>query len=67
MLSKENNTIHNPYLIIAVKHLGRYTVAFAYRINRRLQLDRMIERVAYVTCRTTPLPIKLGTIAEIHA
>ena len=49
-----------------VQHLGRYPGAFAWRFNRRFELDRMIERLAYVACRTAPLPYKFATMAEVH-
>ena len=55
MLGNVKNPIHSTYHAIAGKHLGRYHVAFAYRFNLRFELDHMIERSAYVACRTAPL------------
>jgi len=48
MLGNVKNAIHGTYHAIAGKHLGRYLGAFAYRCNRRFELDRMVERFAYV-------------------
>lgn len=66
MLGNVKNAIHGTYHSIAGKHLGRYLGAFAYRFNRRFELDQMIERFAYVACRTAPLPRKFAVMAEIH-
>jgi len=49
------------------KHLGRYLAEFAHRFNRGFELDRMIERLAYVACRTAPLPYRFAKMAEEHA
>jgi len=66
MLGNVKNAIHGTYHAIAGKHLGRYLGALAYRFNRRFEFDRMVERFAYVACRTTPLPRRFAAIAEIH-
>ena len=39
---------------------------FSYRFNRRCELGSMIERLAYVACRTEPLPYRFATMAEVH-
>ena len=66
ILGNVKNAIHGTYHAIHGKHLGRYLGAFAYRFNRRFELDRMIERFAYVACRTAPLPRKFAVMAEVH-
>ena len=66
MLGNVRNAIHGTYHAIHGKHLGRYLGAFAYRFNRRFELDRMIERFAYVACRAAPLPRKFAVMAEVH-
>jgi len=66
MLGNVKNAIHGTDRAIADKHLGRYLGAFAYRFNRRFELDQMIERFAYAACRTAPLPRKFAVMAEIH-
>lgn len=67
MLGNVKNAIHGTYHSISGKHLGRYLAEFAYRFNRRFSLDRMVERLAYVACRTTPLPYRFAIMAETHA
>ena len=49
-----------------LKRLGRYLGTFAYSFNRRYELGSMIERLAYVACRTAPLPYRFATMAEVH-
>ena len=66
MLGNVKNSIHGPYNAIHGKHLGPYLGEFAYRFNRRFELDRMIERLAYVACRTAPLPHCFAKMAEEH-
>jgi len=34
--------------------------------NRLFELDRMVERLAYIACRTAPLPYRFATMAEVH-
>jgi transposase-like protein len=67
MLGNVKNAIHGTYHSILRKHLGRYLAAFAYRFNRRIELDQMIERLAYIACRTAPLPRRFEIMSEIHA
>ena len=67
MLGNVKKAIHGTYHHIGPKHVGRYLGAFAYRFNRRFELDKMIERFLYAACRTPPLPKKLATMAEVHA
>jgi len=66
MLGNVKNAIHGVYHAIHGKHLGRYLAEFSYRFNRRFELDRMVERLAYVACRTAPLPYRFATMAEVH-
>ena len=66
MLGNVKNSIHCTYHSIHGKHLGRYLGECAYRFNRRFELDRMIERLAYVACRTAPLPHRLAKMVEVH-
>jgi len=67
MLGNVKNALHGTYHAVREKHLGRYLGAFAYRFNRRFALDQMVDRLAYIACRTPPLPYRLATMAEIHA
>lgn len=66
MLGNVKNALHGTYHAVRKKHLGRYLGAFSYRFNRRFELGSMIERLAYVACRTAPLPYRLATMAEVH-
>ena len=67
MLGNVKKALHAAYHAVRKKHVGRYLGAFSYRFNRRLVLGEMIERQAYVACRTAPLPYRLATMAEVHA
>lgn len=67
MLGNVKNALHGTYHAVRSKHLGRFLGAFSYRFNRRFELDRMVERFAYIACRTAPLPRKLAILAETHA
>jgi transposase-like protein len=67
MLGNVKNALHGTYHAVRGKHLGRYLGAFSYRFNRRFALDQMVDRLAYVACRTAPLPYRFAKMAEIHA
>ena len=43
-------------------HLARHLATFAYRFNRRFQLENMIPRFAYIALRTPPFTRRLVTI-----
>ena len=49
---------------LSSKHLPRHLATFQYRFNRRYKLENMIERLAYVAVRTTPMPARLLKLAE---
>lgn len=66
MLGNVKNALHGTYHAVRGIHLGRYLGAFAYRFNRRFQLETMIERLAYVAWLTAPLPYRFATMAEVH-
>jgi len=66
MLGNVKNALHGTYHAVRGKHLGRYLGAFSYRFNRRFELGSMIERLAYVACRTAPLPHRVATMAGVH-
>jgi hypothetical protein len=67
MLGNVKNALHGTYHAVRGKHLGRYLGAFSYRFNRRFSLDQMVDRLAYVACRTAPLPYRFAKMAEVHA
>jgi transposase-like protein len=49
------------YHHISPKHAGHYLASFAYRFNRRFQLDSVVERLAWAATRTAPQPYRLVT------
>ena len=40
-------------------HAGRYLASFAWRFNRRFQLDSMLVRFVHSTARAKPMPYRL--------
>jgi hypothetical protein len=44
------------YRRVSPKHAGRYLASFAWRFNRRFQLDSLIPRLVHSAVRTAPLP-----------
>lgn len=47
-------------------HLPRHLAIFQYRFNRRFILGDMIERLGFVSLRTSPMPGRLLKLAESH-
>ena len=45
------------YHHVSAKHAQRYLTSFAWRFNRRYQLDTLTERLAYACARTPPHPV----------
>ncbi len=44
---------------VSAKHAQRYLASFAWRFNRRHQLDTLTERLAYACARTAPHPYRI--------
>ena len=44
---------------VSAKHAQRYLASFAWRFNRRYQLDSLTERLAYACARTAPHPYRV--------
>ena len=55
------------YRAVRAKHVPRYLAEFEYRFNRRYRLETMIDRLAYVSLRTAPMPYKLLKLADVYA
>jgi transposase-like protein len=55
------------YRAVRAKHVPRYLAEFEYRFNRRYRLETMIDRLAYVSLRTAPMPYKLLKLADLYA
>ena len=47
------------YHHVSAKHAQRYLTSFAWRFNRRYQLDTLTERLAYACARTAPHPYRV--------
>ena len=44
---------------VSSKHAQSYLTSFAYRFNRRYQLDSIVERLAWAAVHTTPQPYRV--------
>jgi transposase-like protein len=49
------------YHHVSPKHAQSYLASFAYRFNRRRQLDSIVERLAWAATRTAPQPYRVIT------
>ena len=49
------------YHHVSPKHAQSYLASFAYRFNRRYQLDSIVERLAWAALRTAPQPYRVIT------
>ena len=47
------------YHHVSAKHAPSYLASFAYRFNRRRQLDSIVERLAWAAVHTAPQPYRL--------
>jgi hypothetical protein len=47
------------YHHVSAKHAQRYLSSFAWRFNRRYQLETLTERLAYACARTAPHPYRI--------
>jgi transposase-like protein len=52
-------SIVGTYRQLGPKHAGRYLASFAWRFNRRYQLDSLIPRFVHAAARTAPLPYRM--------
>ena len=55
-LGNIKTAIAGTYHHVSAKHAQRYLTSFAWRFNRRYQLDTLTERLAYACARTAPHP-----------
>ncbi len=44
------------YRRVSHEHAGRYLASYAWRYNRRFQLDSLVPRLVHSAVRTAPLP-----------
>ena len=55
-LGRRKAAIAGTYRRISPEHAGRYLASYAWRFNRRFQLDSLIPRLVHSAVRTAPLP-----------
>ena len=55
-LGNIKSALTGTYRQISPKHAGRYLASFAWRYNRRFQLQSLIPRLVHSAVRTGPLP-----------
>ena len=53
--------ITGTYRHVSPKHAQHYLSSFAYRFNRRFQLDSIVERLAWAAAHTAPQPYRVIT------
>ena len=58
MLGNIKTAIAGTYHHVSAKHAPSYLASFAYRFNRRHQLDSIVERLAWAALRTAPQPYR---------
>ena len=58
-LGNIKSAITGTYRKLGPDHAGRYLASFAWRYNRRYQLQTMIQRFVHSAARTQPMPYRL--------
>ena len=58
-LGNIKTAIVGTYHHVSPKHAQAYLTSFAYRFNRRYQLDSIVERLAWAAVRTAPCPYRV--------
>src|SRR5687767_6288199 len=66
VLGNIKTAITGTYHHVSAKHAQSYLTSFAYRFNRRFQLDSIVERLAWAAVHTTPQPYQV-IIADASA
>jgi hypothetical protein len=61
VLGNIKTAIAGTYHHVSSKHAQSYLTSFAYRFNRRYQLDSIVERLAWAAVRTAPHPYRVVT------
>ncbi len=64
ILGNVKNSLRGTYHSFSKKHIPRYLAEFQYRFDRRIDLASMVPRLAYVSVRTPPMPMRLLKLAE---
>ena len=60
-LGNIKTAIAGTYHHVSPKHAQAYLTSYAYRFNRRRQLDSIVERLAWAAVRTAPQPYRVVT------
>src|SRR5688500_6215897 len=60
-LGNIKTAIAGTYHHVSAKHAQSYLTSFAYRFNRRYQLDSIVERLAWAAAHTMPHPYQIIT------
>jgi ribosomal protein L37AE/L43A len=60
-LGNIKTAIAGTYHHVSAKHAQSYLTSYAYRFNRRRQLDSIVERLAWAAVRTAPQPYRVVT------
>ena len=60
-LGNIKTAIAGTYHHVSAKHAQSYLTSFAYRFNRRFQLDSIVQRLAWAAAHTAPKPYRLVT------
>jgi transposase-like protein len=58
-LGNIKTAIAGTYHHVSVKHAQSYLTSFAYRFNRRYQLDSIVQRLAWAATHTAPQPYRI--------
>ena len=58
-LSNIKTALAGTYHHVSAKHAQSYLTSFAYRFNRRYQLDSIVERLAWAAAHATPQPYQV--------
>ncbi len=66
MIGNVKNALHGTYHHVSARHLPRYLGEFCYRFNRRFELHKMVDRLAFIALRTPPMPQRLLKLAEVR-
>ena len=61
VLGNIKTALAGTYHHVSSKHAQRYLTSFAYRFNRRFQLDSIVERLAWAATHTSPQPYRVIT------
>jgi hypothetical protein len=59
MLGNIKTALAGTYHHVSAKHAQRYLASFAWRFDRRHQLDTLTERLVYACARTAPHPYRI--------